>query len=67
MTKQPIDVEQNIGNLQQKMKLFINLVNSVIYESQVNLMLNSLNYENFEKLYINVDEQAIEIATMRRG
>ncbi len=38
------------SSLSDTMKSFLSLINSVIYDSQVNLMLNSLNYENYKAL-----------------
>jgi hypothetical protein len=45
----------NLDILIEKMNLFIILINSVIYDSQVNLMLNSLNYENYKVFNNNKD------------
>jgi hypothetical protein len=45
------------SELKETMKLFKNLINKVIYNSPVNLMLNSLDYDVYTKIYRDASDE----------
>ena len=57
---------ENIAKLKETMKQFKSLVNNAIYQSAVNLMLNSLTYTNFKELFNSGSGKSFIVDYLRR-